>query len=60
MQMTISKHILILILITIINVTGHSQKSSGILRTILNLWVFLNIIKFNEGKLRQLNWNMDK
>ena len=34
MQMTISKHILILILITIINVTGHSQKSSGILRTI--------------------------
>lgn len=34
MQMTISKQILILILITIINVTGHTQKTSGILSTI--------------------------
>jgi hypothetical protein len=36
MQMTISKHTLILILITIINVMGYSQNTPDIHRTILN------------------------
>lgn len=51
MQMTISKHTLILILITIINVMGYSQNTPDIHRTILNFNEALinkNLIEINK------------
>ena len=51
MQMNISKHTLILILITIINVTGYTQKTSDILRTILyfnEALINKNLIEINK------------